>query len=80
MKPCIILFSAFWQDTELVAVMQIQPIQSADLFDFVFSCGQSVLCDSYRFLYKRNDENLLIFRQPTLDCGCGSEKLWNLTA
>ena len=30
MKPCIILFSAFWQDTELVAVMEIQPTQATD--------------------------------------------------
>lgn len=29
------------------------------------------LPDSYRFFGKRNDENLLIFRQPTLDCFLG---------
>ena len=71
MKPCGILFFVLRQITQLIAVMQIQPIQSADFFDFVFSCGQSVLSDSYRFLCKRNDENLLIFRQPTLDCFLG---------
>ena len=30
MKPCIILFSAFWQDTELIAIMEIKPTQATD--------------------------------------------------
>lgn len=51
---CGILFFVFRQITELVAVMQIQPIQSADLFYFVFSCRQSVLSDDYRLICKRH--------------------------
>ena len=70
-KPCGILFFVFRQITQLIAVMQIQPIQSADLFDFVFSCGQAVLSDSYRFFCKGNDKQLLIFHKPTLDCVLG---------
>ena len=48
MKPCVILFFVFRQVTESVTVMKIQPINTTNLFDFVFPCRQTILSWSVR--------------------------------
>ena len=52
MKPCIVLLFLFWQDAELVAVVEIQPTQAADFLGIFQRATNTVHSDLRLFFGK----------------------------
>lgn len=61
MKPCgVLLFLVvLWKITEPVAVVEVQAVKTAHLFDFLFPCREAVLPDTIGFRLKRVKSDII---------------------
>ena len=65
-KPCIVLLFLLWQDAELVAVMEVQSVETAYSADSIMPGNENILAWLSRFLLKRSHQHTTTVLRNTL--------------